>query len=256
MSNRPRKTEGARPMTRPLAAGLAGSLLWAAIVCAPMGMAWADGATATAPAQAASASVSASTLAGHAVSIKALPTYQDPALLGKAWALPVAAHYRPHIAYQHNASFCGPTSVANVQRSWGGAMDPSSVLDGTGVRTVLGWLPMGLTLDELADVARQKLARRVTVLRGLDLPGFRQHLLMANDPARRYVVNFLREPLFGEGGGHHSPIAGYLVKEDLVLVLDVNSDFGPWLVSPERLLAAMNTLDSSSDKPRGMLLIE
>lgn len=193
--------------------------------------------------------------AAAGVSIKTQRSYQDALLLDKAWALPVAASYKPHIEFQRNGSFCGPTSLANVQHSQGQAGDQSTVLDGTGFHTWLGYLPKGLTLDELADIARQKLGKRVTVMRGLDLAGFRQQLKLANDPSRRYVINFSRQPLFGAGGGHHSPIAGYLADEDLVLVLDVNSDFGPWLVKPERLWAAMNTVDDSSHKPRGLLLI-
>jgi hypothetical protein len=40
----------------------------------------------------------------------------------------------------------------------------------------------------------------------------------------------------------------------LVFVLDVNSDYQPWLVERKRLFAAVNTFDG--DKKRGMLLIE
>src|SRR6266516_3672789 len=47
----------------------------------------------------------------HVVSIKDAREYQDPALLEKAWALPVAALYRPQIDFQRNASVCGPTSI-------------------------------------------------------------------------------------------------------------------------------------------------
>lgn len=177
-------------------------------------------------------------------------------MLARAWALPAASRYKPHIEYQRNFTFCGPTSLANVLHSWGQAADQGSILDGTDVSTVLGYLPKGLTLDELANVARQKLGKQVTVMRGLDLVAFRQHMKLSNDPTRRYVINFSRRPLFGSGGGHHSPIAGYLADEDLVLVLDVNSDFGPWLVKVDRLWAAMNTVDSSSNKLRGLLLIE
>jgi len=68
--------------------------------------------------------------------------------------------------------------------------------------------------------------------------------------------NFTRGPLFGTGGGHHSPIAGYLGDEDLVLVLDVNDKYGPWLVKAERLYDAMNTVDTGARKKRGLLLIE
>jgi hypothetical protein len=58
------------------------------------------------------------------------------------------------------------------------------------------------------------------------------------------------------GGGHHSPIAGYLADQDLVLVLDVNRKYGPWLVQSARLYDAMNTVDTGSGKKRGLLLIE
>ena len=94
------------------------------------------------------------------------------------------------------------------------------------------------------------------MLRDLDLAAFREQLTHVNDPARRYVVNFSRVPLFGTGGGHHSPIAAYLREQDLVLVLDVNQKYGPWLVKSDRLYEAMNTVDGAAQKKRGLLLIE
>lgn len=189
--------------------------------------------------------------------IQALPYWQDKLLLDQAWALPVASRYKAHIEFQQNLTFCGPTSIANVGHSLGSTLDQHAVLNDTGVSTTLGYLPSGLTLDELAGVAQHRFApEHVTVWRGLDLNAFRQHLRQANEPGKRYIVNFSRTPLFGRGGGHHSPIAGYLAAQDLVLVLDVNPSFGPWLVKPERLLEAMNTVDSTSGKLRGLLLIE
>jgi hypothetical protein len=190
------------------------------------------------------------------VSIKDSNVYQDPALLKKAWQLPVAASYQAAIEYQRNGSFCGPTSVANVLHSFNRPGTQENVLQGTNFTTVLGYLPEGITLDQLADIARQKLQRKVTVLRDLDLAAFRKQLTQVNDPTRRYIINFSRGPLFGSGGGHHSPIAGYLSEEDLVLILDVNKNYGPWLVKPQRLFEAMDTLDTSSKKKRGLLLIE
>lgn len=191
-----------------------------------------------------------------AVSIKETGEYQDPALLKKAWALPVASTYQAGIEFQRNGSVCGPTSLANVLHSNKQPGNQESILQGTNFSTVMGYLPEGLTLDQLADVARQKLQGKVTVLRNLDLAAFREQLHHVNDPARRYVVNFSRGPLFGTGGGHHSPIAGYLEQEDLVLILDVNKKYGPWLVKPERLYEAMNTIDTTAQKKRGLLLIE
>jgi len=113
---------------------------------------------------------------------------------------------------------------------------------------------MGLTLDELAGLARAKTRRRVTVLRDMSVEGFREHLKRSNDSAHRYIINFDRKMIFGASGGHHSPISGYLENEDLVFVLDVNREYRPWLVERARLFDAMNTWDG--DKKRGMLLIE
>jgi hypothetical protein len=192
----------------------------------------------------------------HVVSIKGAREYQDPVLLQKAWRLPVAMLYRSDIVFQRNASLCGPTSIVNVSHSWHQPADQSTVLEGTGISTVFGYLPEGVTLDQLGEIARHKLGRKVSVLRDLDLASFRIQLSRANDLSRRYVVNFTRGPLFGVGGGHHSPIAGYLVDEDLVLVLDVNKAYGPWLVKSTRLYDAMNTVDTGSQKRRGLLLIE
>jgi hypothetical protein len=192
----------------------------------------------------------------HVASIKDAREYQDPVLLEKAWALPVATLYHSDIAFQPNASFCGPTSFVNVLRSLHRPADEATILQGTGISTVMGFLPGGVTLDQMAEIAKQKVGSKVSVLRGLDLASFREHLRHANDVSRRYVINFTRGPLFGTGGGHHSPIAGYLVDEDLVLVLDVNKKYGPWLVKSERLYDAMNTVDTVAQKKRGLLLIE
>lgn len=192
------------------------------------------------------------------VSIKTEPTYREPSLLTRAWSLPVAATYGPRaLQFQPRASYCGPTSLANVTASFGddASATPSSILKDTGYCWSGQCLP-GLTLDELAEIARAKLGRSVTVLRDLSLAQFREHMTRSNDPGRRYVINFLRGPLFRQGGGHHSPIGGYLEDEDLVFVLDVNEDYQPWLVSSARLLEAMNTTDGSTDLSRGLLLIE
>jgi hypothetical protein len=127
------------------------------------------------------------------------------------------------------------------------------VLAGTG-RCWTGICILGLTLDKLAEAARANTSRKITVLRDLSEEQFREHLRSSNDPGRRYVVNFNRAQIFGAGVGHHSPIGGYLEDEDLVFVLDINSDYQPWLVERTRLFAAVNTLDG--DRKRGLLLIE
>lgn len=189
-------------------------------------------------------------------SIAATPEYKNAALLDRAWALPVAATYGRRVVSQSNGSVCGPASVSNLLRSLGDAnASQAEVLAGTG-KCRIGLCIPGVTLDELAEIARQKTQKKVTVVRDIGLEEFREHLRRTNDPARRYLVNFHRGLLFSKGVGHHSPIAGYLEADDLVLVLDVNEDFGPWLVKAERLFRAMDSVDSSSGKKRGLIVFE
>jgi hypothetical protein len=77
----------------------------------------------------------------HLASIRTAPEYQDPSLLAKAWALPVAAIYRRDgVDWQSNPSFCGPTSVVNVLRSLGDAADQKTILVGTQFHTTFGLL--------------------------------------------------------------------------------------------------------------------
>jgi hypothetical protein len=185
--------------------------------------------------------------------IQTTAAYQDPKLLAKAWALPVARTYKASLAYQRNGSTCGPTSLSDVERSWGLTSDERSILDGTG-KCVSGLCWGGLSLDELAAIARKNTKHRVTVLRGLSYADFRALLPLFNDPSRRYIANFQRGMLMGKGTGHFSPIGGYLAEEDLVFVLDVNAKWKPWLVDPKRLFDAIDT--TSNDKKRGLLLLE
>jgi hypothetical protein len=174
--------------------------------------------------------------------------------LDRAWKLPAAMAFGRKVSWQSNASLCGPASLANVLRSFGEpASTESAVLAGSGLCWT-GYCILGLTLDELASLARTRTGRKVTVLRDLSAEQFREHLLRANDPGRRYIINFDRKAIFGGGAGHHSPIGGYLEREDLAFVLDVNRVYQPWLVERMRLFDAMNTWDGN--RKRGMLLIE
>ncbi|MFA1624541.1 phytochelatin synthase family protein [Rhizobium mongolense] len=179
---------------------------------------------------------------------------QAPDRISRAWVLPVAATFKSNVTWQSNGSRCGPASVANVFRSIGEEeTTEAEVLDGTG-KCWTGVCIMGLTLDELAEVAKAQTTRDVSVLRDLTSEAFHEHMRRANDPGRRYIINFSREMIFGAGVGHHSPIGGYLETEDMVFVLDVNEDFKPWLIERERLFSAMDTMDG--DKKRGLLLID
>jgi hypothetical protein len=178
-------------------------------------------------------------------SIRESPTFQRPDLLRRAWELPVARLHAPLLS-QGLTSMCGPTSVANVLQS---LQVPSgrNPLPGCGLRA--------MSLDQLVRETAGVLPAgwHVEAVRPASVEEFRAELRASNDPGRRHVANFTRAPLFGGGGGHHSPLGGYLEAEDLAFVLDVNSGFGPWLVSAERLFEATNTVaDWSTGLTRGL----
>lgn len=185
--------------------------------------------------------------------IRSAPAFQDPVMLERAWALPVARLFPRPLITQSNPSACGPTSIANVLHSTGSTTSSSEVAShGTGC--LAGFCFGGVTLAELGALTLASTGEwKVSELRPETVEAFREELRHANEPERRLIINFTRLPLFGKGGGHHSPIGGYLEAEDLVFVLDVNERFRPWLVSSARLFEAMDTVDSSSRQKRGLL---
>ncbi len=185
------------------------------------------------------------------------PIDQDPDLVERAWALPVALLYRDDgYETQENWTNCGPTSAANLLQSIGLDLDQKEVARMAGARTFFGFLAGGLTLDEEADVLRRTTGRLVSIYRDLELEHFRQHMRRTNHPGFRFIANFHRQPLWGDGGGHFSPILGYLETEDLVFVGDVNDDFDPFLAPSARLLEAINTTDSETGLARGLLEVD
>jgi hypothetical protein len=170
---------------------------------------------------------------------------QDTALLHRAWLLPAARRYQPLLS-QSVLSICGPTSVANVLRSIG-------VDRGRNPFKRFGLRAMSLDQVTEESTAILPAGWRAETVRVGDVQALRVELLASNQPTHRYIANFSRRTLFGHGGGHHSPIGGYLEDEDLALVLDVNPSYGPWLISAERLLEALNTTDRGDGRSRGLV---
>lgn len=187
----------------------------------------------------------ASVLRSRFDSIRQHRWFQQAQLLEKAWALPVARTYAPLLS-QGLTSICGPTSVANVLRSLGRDRGKNP-LRGFGVRA--------MSLDQIVREGGEVLPDgwRAQAVRPTSVEALRAELRDANRADRRFIANFSRAPLFGGGGGHHSPIGGYLEAEDLAFVLDVNSSYGPWLVEAPRLFDAMaTTADWTTGATRGL----
>ena len=180
-----------------------------------------------------------------------------PGLMELAWQQPVAEIYkRTGLITQKPTAMCGPTSLALVLRSAGLAAEPTKVLDDTPVRTFFGARIGGMSLDQIVEVLRVKSGLAVTALRDLELDALRTELVGVNDPRYRYIANFNRQPLFGWGGGHHSPLGAFLPEKDAVLVIDVNGRVGPWMVSVPQLHRALDTRDPWMAKSRGLARLE
>jgi len=65
-----------------------------------------------------------------------------------------------------------------------------------------------------------------------------------SDPNSRVLVNYERDAIGQEGGGHWSPVGSYSEKWDAFLILDVAKyKYPPVWIPAERLFAAMATVD-------------
>ena len=116
----------------------------------------------------------------------------------------------------------------------------------------------GMTLQELGGLLASYPVD-VTVRHGAEmtLEEFRQVIVDNLSEANNYVlVNYLRRSLGQKGGGHISPIAAFHQESDRLLILDVaRYRYSPIWVKVEDLWQATNTLDTTSNKTRGLVLV-
>jgi hypothetical protein len=116
----------------------------------------------------------------------------------------------------------------------------------------------GMTLDELGGLLTSySVNAQVYHSADTTLDEFRR-LVVANldEPNNFVLVNYLRSAIGQERGGHISPIAAYDEESDRFLILDVaRYKYPPVWVRAEELWQAMTTVDSTSGKTRGFVLI-
>ena len=99
---------------------------------------------------------------------------------------------------------------------------------------------------------------RVQPLLDTDLDTFRKEAsAYLGQPGHFVLVNYFRNALGQQKGGHFSPVAAYDKEADRFMILDVaRYKYPPVWVKAEELFAAMNTKDSDNmDKSRGYVLI-
>ncbi|MEQ8540595.1 MAG: phytochelatin synthase family protein [Coleofasciculus sp. D1-CHI-01] len=177
-----------------------------------------------------------------------------------------------HFETQENLAYCGVASIVMVLNALSIPAPPTANFGDHHIFTqenVLNEqtekiLPaaviarQGMTLDQLGQLLETyPLNAEVYHASEVTLDKFRQMVVEnLEDPNNFVLVNYLRKTIGQERGGHISPIAAYNPQSDRFLILDVSRyKYPPIWVKAEELWQAMGTVDSTSEKTRGFVLI-
>ena len=124
---------------------------------------------------------------------------------------------------------------------------------------------MGMNFSEFESLARCHDAvissRRASAgtERELNINIFRNHIkeISCSNMAKSFIVcNFSRSTLDQTGDGHFSPIGGYHLEKDLILIMDVaRFKYPPFWVSVDKLWDAMSQKDAATGDHRGYFII-
>jgi len=119
-------------------------------------------------------------------------------------------------------------------------------------------LKMGMTREEMTATlnAQGVSARSVAgdTFNDGDLRTLLQYTL--GDDGQFVLANYYRASLGQVGGGHWSALAAYDVETDSVLILDVAKyKYPPVWVGTSTLRTAIATLDTTSNKSRGLVIV-
>jgi hypothetical protein len=164
---------------------------------------------------------------------------------------------------QSRRAYCGVASatvILNAIRSPQPRVTQSSFFTAatSEVRSALQVTFAGMTLDELGGLLRAHgLEATIYHTTETTLESFRsiatQNLQLDQDFV---LVNYERAVLGQIELGHISPLAGYSAATDRFLILDVATyKYPPVWVSTEELWRAMNTVDASSGRMRGFVVV-
>ena len=174
---------------------------------------------------------------------------------------------------QVNQAYCGVASMVMVLNSLGipapeapqyapyRVFTQENFFDAPAVRQVLApetVARQGMTLDELGQLLSGHAVNAQVYHSGdVSLAEFRRLIAENLDqPGNFVIVNYLRSALGQERGGHISPIAAYNAESDRFLILDVaRYKYPPVWVDAEDLWQATATMDTSSGKTRGFVLV-
>ena len=178
-----------------------------------------------------------------------------------------------HFVTQDNQAYCGVASIVMVLNALSLSAPEASEYPGYHLFTQKNFFDnpktqqavtaetvakQGMTLEEMEKLL-ESYPVNATVDHGSDvtLAEFRK-LVIENlqQPNNFVLVNYLRRTIGQEKGGHISPIAAYNQQTDRFLILDVSRyKYPPVWVKAEELWQAIATLDSTSGKTRGFVLV-
>lgn len=119
-------------------------------------------------------------------------------------------------------------------------------------------LAMGMTREEMAETLSRQGVKAISIAGDtLSEEGLRTLLKKAlGDDGQFVLANYFRANLGQVGGGHWSALAAYDAQSDSVLILDVAKyKYPPAWVSIRMLQQAINTIDTVSNKARGLVIV-
>jgi hypothetical protein len=119
-------------------------------------------------------------------------------------------------------------------------------------------LAMGMTREEMAGTLSREGVTAISIAGDtFTEEGLRTLLKKAlGDDGRFVLANYYRGTLGQVGGGHWSALAAYDAQSDSVLILDVAKyKYPPAWVSISLLQQAIATTDTTSGKPRGLVIV-
>lgn len=168
-----------------------------------------------------------------------------------------------HFVTQSRRAYCGVASstiIVNALRNPNPPLSQQTLFtpQASTVRSSIAVTFGGLTLEQLAELLRaHDLSVSLTYASEANLESFRSIARASlSDPSDFLVANCDRKVLNQDGTGHISPVSAYHEKSDRFLVLDVAAyKYPPTCVPAVDLWKAMNTIDATSGKSRGFLLI-
>jgi hypothetical protein len=178
----------------------------------------------------------------------------------------------PHFAVQSTQTYCAVASAVTVLNALpvSKPVDPvyapyayftqnnfftPEVSKIVSAQTVLG---QGMTRQEMAKALTKHGVHAISVAGDkLDETALRSLLQKSlGDDGQFVLVNFLRAKLGQVGGGHWSVLAAYDAQSDSVLMLDVAKyKYPPAWIPVSTLRQAIDTLDTTSNQPRGLVLV-